>query len=269
MVRIPRLAAAFFVLSALAAVPPATAGSKVDPLSQARAYYNQRNFDEAIKAADQARTVAARADSADLIAARAYLEHYRQSTAADDLTGGRDRLRRLDPQRLTPRERTELIVGLGEALFFDGSFGAAADVFESVLPGGAAGDAGSRDQLLDWWATAVDRDARLRSDSDRLQRYARIRDRMSLELGSQPGSSAAAYWLAAAARGLGEIQASWDAAQAAWVRAPLAPDHGAALRADIDRLVLAGIVTARAKALARPVDQVTKEWQDFKDEWTR
>ena len=63
----------------------------------------------------------ARADAADLVAARAYLERFRASAAPDDLVNARERLRRIDPQKFPPRERTEYIVGLGEALFFDGA----------------------------------------------------------------------------------------------------------------------------------------------------
>jgi hypothetical protein len=248
----------------------ASAAPKADPLTQARTFYNQRKFEDAIKSADQARALPrARADSADLIAARAYLERFRESTAADDLTNGRDRLRRLDPRNLSPRERSELIVGLGEALFFDGSYGAAADIFDSALAPASLVDPASKDTLLDWWATALDRDARSRADADRQQRYQRIRKRMAFELGERPGSAAASYWLVAAMRGAGDLQAAWDAAEAAWVRAPLAPDHGVALRADIDRLVLTGIVPPRSKTTAQPVDQLMKDWQDFKNKWAK
>src|SRR6266851_3068578 len=104
-----------------------------DPLTRARLLYNQRQFQEAVSAADQARLMPAHADLADLVAARAYLERFRESAAADDLTHARERLRRLDPQRLGVRERVEFLVGLGETLYFDGSFGAAADVFSSVV----------------------------------------------------------------------------------------------------------------------------------------
>ena len=79
----------------------------------------------------------------------------------------------------------------------------------------------------------------------------RIRQRMDEELASHPGSGAAAYWIAAAARAQGDLQAAWDAAQAGWVRARLASDKGAALRADLDRLVLRAIVPDRAKATAQ------------------
>src|SRR5260221_1272015 len=89
-----------------------------DPLARARLLYNQGQFEAAINAAEQARLVPGRADAADLVAARAYLERYRTSEASDDLVNARERLRAIDPQRFTARERSEDIVRLGEALVF-------------------------------------------------------------------------------------------------------------------------------------------------------
>jgi hypothetical protein len=89
---------------------------------------------------------------------------------------------------------------------------------------------------------------------------------MKDEVGNRPASVAAAYWLAAAARGQGDVQAAWDAAQAGWVRAPLA-SGGAALRADLDRLVLRGLVPDRARVLALPPEALRLEWERFKERW--
>ena len=250
----------------LASVPARAAD---DPLARARALYNQRQFQAALSAAEQARLTPARADAADLVAARAYLERYRESAASDDLTSARDRLRRLDPARLAPRERVEYVVGLGETLFFDGSFGAAAAVFDSVLLGGELLTGDARERVLDWWATAIDRDARPRPDIDRQGAYQRVRARMESELAGHAGSAAAAYWIVAAARAQGDLQAAWDAAQAGWVRAPLASDRGAALRADLDRLVLRAIVPDRAKATAQPAETLRLQWEQFKERWKR
>ena len=268
-VTLPTAFALATAMAGAAGVPVAAAADKVDALSRARVLYNQREFAAAVSAAEQARLVPASADRADLIAARAYLEHFRESAASDDLTSARERLRRLDPQRLAPGERIEFIVGLGETLFFDGSYGAAADVFESVLARGDALGPGWREPVLEWWATSIDRDAGPRPDLERRTLYLRIRDRMSAELSAQPSSAAAAYWLAAAARGQGNIRAAWDAAQAGWVRAPLATDHGAALRADLDRLVVNAIAPERAKATAQTLDHVRQEWEQFKERWKR
>ena len=245
-----------------------------DPLARARLLYNQRQFDAAVGAAEQARLIPARADGADLVAARAYLERFRASEAADDLTNARERLRRLDPQKLAPRERVEYIVGLGEALFFDGSFGAAANVFDSVLLHGGPAPAGpqdidARERVLDWWATAMDREARPRPEIERQPNYRRIRERMDEELASHPISGTAAYWLAAAAQAQGDLQAAWSAAEAGWVRAPLASDRGVALRADLDRLVLRALVPDRARVLGQPADTLRVQWEQFKERWQR
>src|SRR6267142_541358 len=170
---------AFFpvvVLSAL--IPTVSLQAADDPLTRARLLYNQRQFQEAVTAAEQARRTPARADAADLVAARAYLERFRESSASDDLTNARDRLRRLDPQRLLPRERIEYIVGLGETLYFDQSFGASAAVFDSVLQSPDLMAADARDRVLDWWADSLDRDVRPRPEIERRGVYQRIRERM-------------------------------------------------------------------------------------------
>src|SRR3954471_24880615 len=127
-----------------------------DPLARARALYNAGQFEQAINAAEQARLTPARADAADLVAARAYLERFRASNAADDLVNARERLRRIDPQRFPARERAEYIVGLGEALFFDGAFGAAAHVLEPIVHNHDALSGDARERVLDWWASALD-----------------------------------------------------------------------------------------------------------------
>src|SRR5207247_1153966 len=84
-----------------------------------------------------------------------YLERFRKSGVADDLTNARDRLRRLDPQRFGARERVEFLVGIGQTLFFDEAFGAAADVFTSVLARDGTLPAEARERVLDWWASAL------------------------------------------------------------------------------------------------------------------
>jgi len=238
-----------------------------DPLARARALYNARQFEAAVNAAEQARLQPSRANAADLVAARAYLERYRDSGATDDLANARERLRRLNPGGFTPRERTEYIVGLGETLYFDGAYGAAATVFDTVLQGEDTMTADARERVIDWWATAVDRDAKPRPEHERLVAYQRIRSRMEDELVRVGDSGAAAYWLAAAARGQGDIQGAWDAAQAGWVRAPLSTNRADAVRADLDQLVIRGIIPDRARLLTQPVDTLRLQWEQFKERW--
>jgi hypothetical protein len=238
-----------------------------DPVARARLLYNQGKWEDAIMAADQARAALTRADSADLIAARAYLERFRESAAPDDLTSARERLRRINPERFVSRERVEFTVGLGEALYFDASYGAAAEVFDALLEQQGALAGAERERVVDWWGTALDRDARPRSEFDRQAVYQRIRDRMRAELGVSPVSTAAAYWIAAAARGQGDLQGAWDAAQAGWVRALLAGERGVALRTDLDQLVVTALVPERARALGQPPANLRQEWESFKERW--
>ena len=60
----------------------------------------------------------------------------------------------------------------------------------------------------------------------------------------------------------------WDAALAAWVRAPLNDDQGAALRVELDQLVVKSIIPQRARALAQPPEAFQQTWDDFKVKWT-
>ena len=173
------------------------------------------------------------------------------------------------PERLNGSEQLEYLVGLGEELYLEGFAGAAADLFDTVFDTTAWMPDASRERVLDWWASALDHEARPRSDIDRQPIYQRIRDRMRGELGRKPASTVASYWLSAAAAGQGDHQTAWDSAMAGWVRAPLADDHGVALRGELDHLVMRQIVPQRARALAQPPDAVQQEWDDFKERWTK
>ena len=256
-----------FVVSWLIPIAATTAGAADDPLARARALYNARQFEAAVSVAEQARSLPSRANDADLVAARAYLERYRDSGTTDDLTNARERFRRLNPGGFSARERTEYIVGLAETLYFDGAHGAAATVFDTVLQGKDSLSPDAREGVLDWWATAIERDVKPRPENERLVAYQRIRTRMEDELARVGESGAAAYWLAAAARGQGDLQGAWDAAQAGWVRAPLSAGRAEAVRADIDQLVIRGIIPDRARALSLPVDALRLQWEQFKERW--
>jgi len=260
---------ACWILALLLTTGVAEAAAQVSPLVRARDLYNKRDFEGAVAAAEEARRLAPDlADNADLIAARAYLERFRQSGQSEDLTNARDRLRRIDPQGLSPAERAELIIGYGEALYYEGYPGAAANTFDSILARTyLMPDA--RERVIDWWASALDRDAQPRSDFERQSIYQRIRERMRAELGINPSSAAASYWLAAAARGQGDWRAAWEEAIAGWVRAPLTPDRGATLRGELDQLMELAILPARARAQAQPVEMLRAEWEEFKARWSK
>jgi hypothetical protein len=263
MVRLVVLLALAMTTSAASAV-----AEDLAVLARARQLYNMGDFDAAIAAAAEAHGAPELADGANLISGRALLERYRAGRVPDDLQAAREHLRAIGPDRLSDRERLEYIVGLGEALYFDKAPGAAAAIFDSVLRADTSPPDG-RDRVLDWWASAVDEDARPRSEFERQALYRDIRTRMSDELGRRPQSSTANYWVAAAARGEGDLQAAWAAAEAAWVRAPLTADRGMALRDDIDRLVQRALIPERARAIGQPPEHLLQEWDAFKAKWSR
>lgn len=257
------------LLAMLAWATTAWAADARDSIARARLLYNQHDYDGAIALADDARRDASRADDADLVVARALLERFRANGSADDLTEAGMRLRRVAPDHFPSRERIEYVVGLGEALFFGNAPGAAGALFDSALetPDLPAGDV--RDLVLDWWASALDQDARPRTEFERQPIYARIRERMRAELGRNPASGTAAYWSAASARGEGDLQGAWSLAQAGWVRAPLSTYRAAVLRGDLDQLVLKVLVPERARLLGQPPEALRDEWEQFKETWKR
>ena len=108
----------------------------------------------------------------------------------------------------------------------------------------------AHERVLDWWATA----STARRSSGRCTNVptstARIATRMAArDFEGCRDRRAAGYWLAAAARGAGDPERALNEATAAWVRASLARDGGIALRADLDRLVVQGILPDRAARL--------------------
>jgi hypothetical protein len=248
--------------------------SAADSLTDARRLYNQGQYDAAEQAAREASRTPAMAEGARVVLGRIQLERYRRTPAAADLSGAIATLRTVDAQRLVTRERIELAIGLAEALYLEDRFGAAAAFFESVLDDSEALGPVAHERVLDWRATAMDRQAQLRSVGERSEIYDRVAVRMSSEISKDVGSTPAGYWLAASARGSGDPERALNEATAAWVRAALAHDGGATLRADLDRLVVQSILPDRASRL--PVRDHTQalagmvgEWESFKSGWTR
>jgi hypothetical protein len=261
------------LVAALAAVArSAEAARKSDPLIAARQFYNAGQFDRAIDAATEAAANPSFASAAHLVLGRSRLERYRKSAAAADLESARTDLRAVDPRSLDARERIELQVGLGLLLYFDEKFGAAAALLQPLADTSATLAPDAHERALEWWATSLDRQAQAMDAADRAPVYARVIDRMEAEQKRDVMSPAACYWLAAAARGSGDLDRAWASAEACWVRSSLAPDRGAALRADLDKLVTQAIIPEKgAKVSVRErrqaVGSLTTEWENFKKSW--
>ena len=254
----------------LAGVAPTEAASRTN---DARKLYNQELFELAIKAATEARQSGEAFDEASLIFARAHLERFRQTRDGVNLGEAQAALRAVDATKLSPVAQTEFTLALGQWLFLADKFRAAAELFDSAAAQVDALGPAARDRVLDWWATAIDRQAQ-EDPAHRASLYQRIIDRMESELRLQPGSTSAGYWLAAAARSLGDAERAWHAAVAGYLRARVAADRGAALREDLDRLVTTAIIPERARQLtsptadAKPVaDAMTAEWEQLKALW--
>ncbi|MGH9350409.1 MAG: hypothetical protein ACRD26_24435, partial [Vicinamibacterales bacterium] len=175
--------------------------------------------------------------------------------------------RRVRQQALSPRDRVDLLVGLGQLLFLGEAFGAAAELFDNALVQTGALPSRTRTLLLDWWASALDREAQSRPADKRAPVFERIVDRMVEELRTEPGNAPASYWLAVAARGAGDLDRAWDAAIAGWVRASLNPEAAPELRADLDRFVTQALVPERARQQPIPGHDVQQTAEALADEW--
>jgi hypothetical protein len=250
------------------------AASAQDALAEARRLYNTADYEAAERAVRAALEHPALVNSAKVILGRVQLERFRRSADPAHLAEARAALREVDPTRLDERERLELTIGFGEALFLEDRFGAAAEMLTPVLDRVALLGGGAHERVLDWWATAIDRYAQARPITERAAYYARVANRMADELAKDPRLGAASYWQVAAARASGDLDLAWASAMAAWVRAGLARDRGAALRGDLERLMIQGIIPERAARIA-PRDSagtitgLTNEWEAFKASWSR
>jgi hypothetical protein len=126
--------------------------------------------------------------------------------------------------------------------------------------------------LIEWWASALDQQAQLGPDTERRPLYLRILARAEDELRRDDQSPVAAYWLAAAAFGLDDLDRAWAAAEAGWMRGAGGP-AGLRLRDDLDRLVLTAIIPSRARRLAlsgdaRPaVTLLQQQWEEMKQKY--
>jgi hypothetical protein len=243
-----------------------------DELVRARQLYNQQLYNLAIDSATAARGTPQLADAATLVVARSLLERFRKEAAAADLDAARTELQQIRPAGLSPSDQAELIIALGELLYLDDQPGAAAVEFERALDRVESATA-SHERVLDWWASAVDRQAQMRPETERAPLYSRIVARMEDELRRNAASAVASYWLVAGARGNGDLERAWDAAFAAWARASFTGDRRLQLRADLDQIVTQAIIPERARLVApaggaaQSTAAMRAEWDALKQVW--
>src|SRR6185503_4553756 len=174
------------LLLAVAGLPAAGEAAEAPALARARTLYNSGDYEGAIDAASVSRRDAQWADASALVIARARLERYRQSMNASELADAREALQAVKAASLTPRDQLDLLIGLGQALYLGEVYGPAAELFGTALDKGAMLPPRDRALLLDWWATALDRDAQTRPYDRRPPVYGRIAERMDQELREDP-----------------------------------------------------------------------------------
>jgi len=253
--------------------PASTAWTAEPPsLAKARTLYNAANYEGAIDAAAVARRQPAFADAAALVIARSHLERYRQNLDPKDLVAAREAFVTIKFAALAPRDQVDMIIGLAQSLYMAELFGESAELFQTALNRSTLLSTRDKQVLLDWWATAQDREAQSRPVDRRRVVFERIAERMQEELRQDPGSAVANYWLAVALRGTGDIDAAWHVAIAGWVRSTLSPETTGELRADLDRLVMQALIPERSRVMAvrdpqEAVNALRAEWELVKDQW--
>ena len=266
----------FLVATAAFAQAPAA-----DPLAEARRLYNERRYEEAAKAAADARTRPELAPAASVVYARSLLERYRETTERAAIDQAREALTAVDLARLGRRDAVEYVIGLGLTLYLDDQFSlgdrfsAAAAQFELALTFADVLDEQSRDALFEWWAMSLDNQAQQGPESGRQDVYARILAGAEREIAISDKSVSAAFWLAAAARGVEDLPRALGAATAAWIRAGSMGTAGANLRNDLNTLVVDVILPERARQLAPNIDPrpalsfLSAQWEELKKKWER
>ena len=224
--------------------------------------------DAAIESALEARQQPGSAEAAGVVLSRAHLERYRQMLDPDELTAAREALVTVDKGALAPRDRLDWTIGMGELLYFDWRFSTAAEFFEVAMGRLEMLEPGARDRLFEWWAEALDQQAQLGPRDDRRAIYQRILGRAEATLHEDDQSTVAAFWLAAAAAGVDDLDRAWGAAAAGWLRAP-SDAAGARLRDDLDLLVATVLIPERARHVS-PADPdsamalLREQWNEMK-----
>lgn len=248
--------------------------SAQDALNDARRLYNARKYEAAERSARVAASRPRTANSARVVLGRALLELYRESASEQHFAQAREALRSVNVDQLEISERVELMLGLGQGLFLEDRFAAAAEVIEPMITTSTTLGQVAHDRALDWWASALDRHAQSRPVVEHAPIYARITARMSTELLRDTGSAPANYWLVAATRSSGDVEGAWSTAMASWIRSILGRDRGVALRGDLDRLMIQGIIPDRAARIGGKepnmvIAGLVGEWEAFKASWTK
>ena len=212
-------------------------------------------------------------DAAALVMARAHLERYRQKRRLDG-SCRRPRRAQRDSVRRCSLRGTRSISSSASAsrCILTDLFGAAADLFDTALERGAPL---ARRAIVRCSSTGGRRRSiakRRRGTPERRLASGRA-SRRADGRGAAPRSRqrAANYWLAVAARAAGDLDAAWDAAVAAWVRATLGPAPSE-LRSDIDRLVTQALIPERARVRSAreqgdATEAVRAQWESVKEQW--
>ena len=255
---------------AVSAQPAAT-----DPLARARQLYNAGQYDEAITAAREAATRASVPERSPPAArpraagAAPREPHDRRSGWCAFGTRGCRCVRALRSRAPRPRRRT------GRGLYLDGQYRSAASLLEPALEQMGLLSPAAREQVVDWWGTAMDRYAQTRPPDERWSSTTRSRHGCGcispgIPIPRRPRTGCRRRrWRVAISSWRGTWR--WPG----WVRSTLAPDKGVSLRTDLDRLVTQAIIPERVNASPTSpmadaaAARFASEWDEAKGRWKR
>jgi hypothetical protein len=132
------------------------------------------------------------------------------------------------------------------------------------------------DKLVEWWASTAARVAESQTGDARKAAYVEMLKGVREEIGRNPLSWPASYWLVVAARGAGDFESAWNAAVTGWIRAGSRQD-GQQHREDLGRFVTQTLIPERAQArtgqrLDAQVTQteiaaLTEQWRALTEHW--
>jgi len=246
-------------------------------LAEARRLYNAGLFDQAIAAAQNSSESSRLPSATAVIVGRSRLERFRTLQDPQELDRARADLAAVNPMQLSPQERMEWQMGLGEALLLDNQPGPASEILSTLVPSARPRlTSVENEKLLEWLAVSISRFAETLAGDARNGQYHRLLTTLAAILQNEPASRAANYWSVVASRGTGDLESAWNLAMAGWVRAG-SDQRSGSLRNDLDQFVTRTLIPERARsktgqrldarATVAEIAAMTEGWRAFIRRW--
>ena len=167
--------------------------------------------------------------------------------------GARSAPARCSSASLSPRDQVDLLIGLGQALYFGEVYGAGRGSLRHGAREGHAAERARSDRCCSTGGPPRSTARRSCGPSIAARRSTqRIGERMDRELHDDPSNARRQLLAVIAARGAGDLDLAWSAAISGWVRSTLNPATTEQLRADLDRVVGQALIPERCPGQPGP-----------------